>query len=76
MLYSYTRCINGFAAVLDESQVAALNGKKLRMTMLYLFLKLQMLCFALLLLCFIQLGYKFKRISGSNRLIVSLFTKV
>eukprot|EP00258_Populus_trichocarpa_P035694 XP_024451713.1 subtilisin-like protease SBT5.4 [Populus trichocarpa] len=25
MLYSYTRCINGFAAVLDESQVAALN---------------------------------------------------
>lgn len=27
MLYSYTRCINGFAAVLDESQVAALNGK-------------------------------------------------
>ncbi|KAG6790866.1 hypothetical protein POTOM_007035 [Populus tomentosa] len=25
MLYSYTRCINGFSAVLDEAQVAALN---------------------------------------------------
>lgn len=47
MIYSYTKCINGFAANLNEAQVAAMKGKNYKFVSIY---------FALLFLCLFSIS--------------------